>query len=1027
MRTKAKIKGKVAIVLSLALVGSMLLPIRIGTKTAQAAEVPTVREVNLNNNGTIPGITNPNQPGASTDAWSGSYVYLGKYWQDSDTNGDGKVDTSDEKSAIKWRVLSTENDSNGDNNGDSLLLMSDKVLDRVVFSEDGETLWEGSNIREWLNSREYQDNPRYSYTPGGFLNTAFSPTEQAAIKSTTKPEGSSLDYTQEDENISFLSSALTGDKIFLPSAEELDTAAYGFYHYGCWSYDGCISTAVAYTNFSRRLGVGYYLNQDLNVISTNYWLRSACELRWSNEGTERRCGVCSKDYYFDCVSTDMPETSIGVAPALNLDTSSILFTSKSNVDKAKTFQRTGSGSNVDAWKLTLQDGEDFSANRIEGETGSVSPGGTIHVKVTNVPTLTTGNAYTQISVMLVDDTGTVMAYGKVADYDRETGITIEGSPVTADVIPVEIPADISEGEYTLKIFAEDVNSKGTDNAVDFASNMAELEVTIENAIPQPKIQNVNFGVTGIQNPGQPDSIYEDWGGGSGNYVYFGSYWQKDTNGDGIADVSDDKEPIRWKVLSTENDSTGGNQPDSLLLYSDKILDYMVFNYFDNINCNAEGHYYKIINGELSQYDANDYSYSDVRAWLNSCDFDNSGNYTSNGFLENAFDEKERRVIKDTEKAQGENVEAVFFSGEEEVTSSAIEQDKIFLLSPAEIASSDYGFFYKMISLWDIFTGNEITFNETMTSDATEFALKNGTFTHLGEYTMLLRGGSEADTQYSACIFNGFGINRYGIRGGLGDGSVPGVAPALNLDRDAILFISAEGTNHTENFGTTEKNRYNDTWTLVLKDGTGFVAERKVGDTSSVAPGGSVTITVTSLASGNVRPYTQMSAMLVDSNGTTVAYGKISENIATGDVTVTLPEGISPGAYSLKVFEESVSGTGNVESQSFGAARNMTATTAEEASMEVNSLRVFEGSGSGKKNMEGYASDMVSIELIVETEGSGEPSKNTEDTGQSGSNSKTADNSGQTEDAEPQEKKTSPKTGEEGFFGKILFDKWFKKY
>lgn len=142
MRTKAKTKGKVAIVLSLALVGSMLLPIRIGTKTAQAAEVLTVREVNLSNNGTIPGITNPKQPNAPTDAWSGSYVYLGKYWQDSDTNGDGKVDTSDEKSAIKWRVLSTENDSNGDNNGDSLLLMSDKVLDRVVFSEDGETSWE---------------------------------------------------------------------------------------------------------------------------------------------------------------------------------------------------------------------------------------------------------------------------------------------------------------------------------------------------------------------------------------------------------------------------------------------------------------------------------------------------------------------------------------------------------------------------------------------------------------------------------------------------------------------------------------------------------------------------------------------------------------------------------------------------------------------------------------------------------------------------------------------------------------------
>lgn len=66
--------------------------------------------------------------------------------------------------------------------------------------------------------------------------------------------------------------------------------------------------------------------------------------------------------------------SIGVASALNLDTSSILFTSKSNADKAQTFRRTGSGSYVDAWKLTLQDGEGFSVNRIKGESGSVSPG-----------------------------------------------------------------------------------------------------------------------------------------------------------------------------------------------------------------------------------------------------------------------------------------------------------------------------------------------------------------------------------------------------------------------------------------------------------------------------------------------------------------------------------------------------------------------------------------------------------------------------------------------------------------------------
>ncbi len=219
-------------------------------------------------------------------------MYLGKYWQDSDTNGDEKVDTLDEKSAIKWCVLSTENDSNGDTNGDSLLLMLDRVLDRVLFSEDGETSWEGSNIRKWLNSEAYEQNAGYTYTPGGFLNTAFSPTEQAAIKSTTKPEGSSLDYSEEDMFINFLSPALIGDKIFLSSAEELDTAAYGFYHYGCWSQAGTMSPAIVYTSYAKTLGVAG--NRD---GLANYWIRSNCVISDTTDNTQTNLVYYDYEYH----------------------------------------------------------------------------------------------------------------------------------------------------------------------------------------------------------------------------------------------------------------------------------------------------------------------------------------------------------------------------------------------------------------------------------------------------------------------------------------------------------------------------------------------------------------------------------------------------------------------------------------------------------------------------------------------------------------------------------------------------------
>lgn len=52
-------------------------------------------------------------------------------------------------------------------------------------------------------------------------------------------------------------------------------------------------------------------------------------------------------------------------------------------------------------------------------------------------------------------------------------------------------------------------------------------------------------------------------------VYFGNYWQNDTNSDGVADQNDDKEPIKWRVLSI-------NGNDAFLL-SDKALDEKPYN------------------------------------------------------------------------------------------------------------------------------------------------------------------------------------------------------------------------------------------------------------------------------------------------------------------------------------------------------------------------------------------------------------------------------------------------------------------
>ena len=48
---------------------------------------------------------------------------------------------------------------------------------------------------------------------------------------------------------------------------------------------------------------------------------------------------------------------------------------------------------------------------------------------------------------------------------------------------------------------------------------------------------------GLNNPTTDSNGVTTW-----DCVYFGNYWQNDTNGDGVADENDEKQPIKWRVL-----------------------------------------------------------------------------------------------------------------------------------------------------------------------------------------------------------------------------------------------------------------------------------------------------------------------------------------------------------------------------------------------------------------------------------------------------------------------------------------------
>lgn len=194
-----------------------------------------VRNINLN---TL-GINNPEVITAGSNYWSdgsGSYVYYGNYFQENVMN----------KTPIKWRVLSMNSDSTGNTSGapNSMLLMSDNILDNVLFNESFEEYendlykkekdnrtsyfandYINSNLRYWLNSTKvdgkymYEDKNGYNYTANGFYDTAFSENEKNAINATTKTE-SVLDGAKE--------SALINDKVFVLSGAQLDNPLYGF-------------------------------------------------------------------------------------------------------------------------------------------------------------------------------------------------------------------------------------------------------------------------------------------------------------------------------------------------------------------------------------------------------------------------------------------------------------------------------------------------------------------------------------------------------------------------------------------------------------------------------------------------------------------------------------------------------------------------------------------------------------------------------------------------------------------------------
>lgn len=334
-------------------------------------------------------------------------------------------------------------------------------------------------------------------------------------------------------------------------------------------------------------------------------------------------------------------------------------------------------------------------------------------------------------------------------------------------------------------------------------------------------RTVSLGTGRIAAPSLPEEG-KAW---NGDYVYFGTY---------------EDEPVRWRVLDTSGDAGSSSAAGGFLLQSDRILETMPFE-------DGEDHAGQHGNGALP---ANQWSVSDIRAWLRGNDAFLSGDH---------FSKREKEAIMRTTAAKGE-------SPEESLQSVALNKDTVFLLDVSDLANERYGY-------------------------SCEDGIVNGKW----DRAWWLRSAYTKSGSGAGCILSGGQVFRDFVI------ERNGVVPALNLDPSGILFITGAGMAKGEPLAPVEAKEISE-WKLTMSEGQTLeagTAERHANE-----------ITVPYTYTGE--DANQISVMIMNGEyqkDTTAVtyYGKVSEGAfaAEGTVTFTLPEGLDEDDARVYLLAEQV--------------------------------------------------------------------------------------------------------------------------
>lgn len=340
---------------------------------------------------------------------------------------------------ILWRVLSVSGNATGDkdslkqgkdtvSNENAMFLLSEYLLGQdnseyngIVFNANG-TAYKDSNAQAWC----------------GELLTGFTENEQNAVLATVKSDAASTN----DGGLPFpaVENILNGDKVFLPSVEEMKSKGYGF--------------------SSENDLIAYYGGS----TAGEWWMRSA--------GT----GASIADAEYNGARTEYKIYTKPAAsghsyarPAFNLSKNDVLFVCTADGVKTGTVGTlTAIESNLSSkWKLTLLDeSRDFS---VTGTKVEKFAGGTLTLHYTGAQT--GENEY--ISAIFYDADGKPAYYGRLKNLTD--GADAEGS------VDLTVPAGLDEDEYKLLMFNEQYNGA---KQTDYASRFCTVTLTVDNTDPE---------------------------------------------------------------------------------------------------------------------------------------------------------------------------------------------------------------------------------------------------------------------------------------------------------------------------------------------------------------------------------------------------------------------------------------------------------------------------------------------------------------------------------------------------------------